>query len=121
MPSWFSLMAYGKQGYSEIIERNCQLAQWLGEQIDASDVFELLSSVRLNGVCFTFASEKNKISIDVVKKYLKSLQKKGDVFLTPTVYKEIPAIRISITNWRITQKDVEVAWNAMLQEAIEYL
>ncbi len=121
MPSWFSLMAYGKQGYSEIIERNCQLAQWLGEQIDASDVFELLSPVRLNGVCFTFAAEKNKISIDVVKKYLKSLQKKGDVFLTPTVYKEIPAIRISITNWRTTQKDVEVAWKAMLQEAVEYL
>lgn len=77
MPSWFSLMAYGKQGYAEIVERNCQMAQWLGKQIDASDAFELLSPVRLNGVCFTFATEKNKISVDVVKKYLKSLQKKG--------------------------------------------
>ena len=70
-------MAYGKQGYAEIVERNCQIAQWLGKQIDASDAFELLSPVRLNGVCFTFATEKNKISVDVVKKYLKSLQKKG--------------------------------------------
>jgi glutamate/tyrosine decarboxylase-like PLP-dependent enzyme len=120
MPSWFSLMAYGKQGYAEIVERNCQLAQWLGKQIDASDHFELLSPVRLNGICFTLATKKDKISVGVVKEYLKRLQKNGDVFLTPTVYKEIPAIRVSITNWRTTQEDLELAWKGMLKEAAEY-
>ena len=117
MPSWFSLMAYGKQGYAEIVERNCQLAQWLGQQIDQSDMFELLSPVRLNGICFTLATRKEKISVGVVREYLKRLQKKGDVFLSPTVYKDIPAIRVSITNWRTTRADVELAWQGMLQEA----
>jgi glutamate/tyrosine decarboxylase-like PLP-dependent enzyme len=117
MPSWFSLMAYGKQGYAEIVERNCQSAQWLGHQIHASKAFKLLAPVRLNGVCFTIVTGKEKVSIEIVKKYLKNLQKNGAVFLTPTVYKEIPAIRVSITNWRTTQDDVKFAWEAMLQEA----
>lgn len=121
LPSWFSLMAYGKQGYAEIVERNCQLANRLGNQIEDSDVFDLLSPVRLNGICFTFAKEKEKLSNEVIKKYLKSLQKNGDVYLTPTVYKELPAIRVSITNWRTTQADVDLAWNAMLCEASEYI
>lgn len=41
--------------------------------------------------------------------------------LTPTVYKDIPAIRVSITNWRTTQDDVEIAWQAIQQEATEFL
>lgn len=121
MPSWFSLMAYGKQGYAEIVERNCQLAQWLGAQIDASDAFKLLAPVRLNGLCFTFAMKEDPVSLDVVKDYLNSLKKKGDVFLTPTVYNDIPAIRVSISNWRTTQEDVEIAWQAMRREIKEYI
>ncbi len=116
LPSWFSLMAYGKQGYAEIVERNCQLAQWLGKQIDTSDGFVLLSPVRLNGIVFTIKVEKEELSVEVVKEYLNRLQRNGDVFLTPTVYKDIPAIRVSITNWRTTQEDVELAWAAMQKE-----
>lgn len=119
MPSWFTLMAYGKQGYAEIVERNCLLAQRLGQEISNSEVFELLSPVHLNGICFTF-SEKENLSIELVKEYLKNLQKNGDVFLTPTVYKGIPAIRASVTNWRTTQADVDVAWKAILQESRQY-
>ena len=121
IPSWFSLMAYGKQGYAEIVERNCQLAQWLGAQIDDSDTFELLAPVRLNGVCFTFTPEADPVSLEVVKDYLNSLKEKGDVFLTPTVYNDIPAIRVSISNWRTTQEDVEIAWQAMRREIKEYI
>ena len=120
MPSWFSLMAYGKQGYAEIVERNCQLAQWLGTQIDLSDTFKLLSPVRLNGICFTFAMGEDTASLEVVKDYLNSLKEKGDVFLTPTVHKGIPAIRVSITNWRTTQEDVEIAWRVMCREIYGY-
>ena len=116
MPSWFSLMAYGKQGYAEIVERNCQLAQWLGTQIDLSDTFKLLSPVRLNGICFTLAAEQDTVSLEVIKDYLNSLKENGDVFLTPTVYNDIPAIRVSVTNWRTTQEDMEIAWRAMQRE-----
>ncbi|MBT3187819.1 MAG: aspartate aminotransferase family protein [Anaerolineae bacterium] len=121
MPSWFSLMAYGKEGYTEIVERNCQLAEWLGKEINRSEFFKLLAPVHLNGICFTFKVDKNTVSLNIIKEYLNMLKENGDVFLTPTVYQGIPAIRISIANWRTTQKDVEIAWQAMQEEIGEYI
>ena len=51
-----------------------------------------------------------------VLQYLKILLEAGDIFLTPTEYKGIAAIRISITNWRTTERDLEIAWQALQQE-----
>ncbi len=121
IPSLFSLLAYGKQGYREIIERNCQLASWLGSQIEQSDAFELLAPVRLNGICFTFAAGKEEASLEVIKEYLNRLKESGDVFLTPTVYQERAAIRVSIANWSTTQADVDIVWQAICREIKQFL
>ena len=117
MPSWFTLLAYGRQGYAEIVERCCQLAGWLGEQIASSADFELLAPVRLNGVCFSLAAEIR--SPAALQKYQKALQRSGAVFLTPTIYQGIPALRASITNWRTAPADLELAWAAMRELAGE--
>ena len=121
LPSWFSLMAYGKEGYTEIVERNCQLAEWLGKEIDGSDIFKLLAPVHLNGICFTFKKGEGTASFELVKAYLKKLKEKGDVFLTPTVYKGTPAIRVSIANWKTSPKDVEIAWQSIQREVEKYI
>jgi hypothetical protein len=34
--------------------------------------------------------------------------------MTPTTYMGVPAIRAAFSNWRTGEKDVEIAWNAML-------
>jgi glutamate/tyrosine decarboxylase-like PLP-dependent enzyme len=117
LPAWFTLMAYGTHGYTEIVERNCDLAHWLGQKIGASKAFALLSPVRLNGVCFTLAMRGNSPTMNDIQRYLKLLRNSGRVFLTPTVFKGIPAMRVSVTNWRTTQADIEVAWVAIQQTA----
>lgn len=112
LPSWFTLMAYGRLGHAEIVERNCRLAQSLGAKIDASEQFKLLSPVRMNGLCFTLASKK-PVTLAAIHAYLKMVRQDGVLFLTPTLYQDMPAIRISITNWRTTQEDVDITWESL--------
>lgn len=113
LPAWMSLMAYGRQGYANIVATCCAHACWLGQQIDRHPHFRLLAPVRLNGVCFTLTTVSGPEDAHQVRAYLHRIEENGDLFLTPTVYAGLPAMRISVTNWRTRQADVERAWAAM--------
>lgn len=115
LPTLFTLLAYGKNGYAQIVEENCRLAGWLGNLISNSEQFELLSPVRMNGICFTLKSNEIPVGAQEIKNYLLKLKKNGGVFLTPTTYQSLPAIRASISNWRTTKEDMVTAWEAMQQ------
>jgi glutamate/tyrosine decarboxylase-like PLP-dependent enzyme len=111
LPAWCTLIAYGRAGYREIIERNCSLAHTVGEWIKTSQDFLLLSPVRLNVVCFTL--NRQDITYESIQQFLDKIRDDGRVYFTPTVYKEIPAIRMAISNWQTTQKDIEIAWDVL--------
>ncbi|MBW4626713.1 MAG: hypothetical protein KME49_14730 [Brasilonema octagenarum HA4186-MV1] len=113
LPAWFSLIAYGAQGYQDIVERDCELAQLLGEKIRSCRDFKLLAPVRLNVVCFTLSVDGQEIRLDTIKKFLEMLHDSGKVFLTPTVYGSAPAIRAAFSNWRTQQIDVQILWEAL--------
>ncbi len=111
LPVWFTLMAYGRAGYQEIVESCCDLAEQLGRWIDASAAFTLLAPVRMNGVCFTLAHDRDDQAIHA---YLARLRDDGRVFLTPTHFQGRPAIRASLSNWLTQEADLTLAWAAML-------
>lgn len=109
LPAWFSLMAYGKEGYAEIIERNCAMAEKLGNWLNQSEYFELLSPIKLNIVCFTL---KNGNS-ESVKQFLVRVRDHGKAFFTPTIYKGKPAIRAAISNWQTQSNDIDITIQAL--------
>jgi len=114
LPVWFTLKAYGKKGYQEIVERNHRHAQQLSAKIQADHRFELLAPARLNIVCFTLNNHSSEpISQAQVKSFLHHLASTGEVFLSPTVYDGIPAIRAAFSNWRTQETDVLQAWEAL--------
>ncbi len=107
LPSWFTLMAYGKEGHAEIVERNCAMAAKLGDWIEHSKAYTLLSPVRLNIVCFTLTRED--LTPEVIKEFLSRVREDGRVFFTPTMYKGVPAIRAAISNWLTAEADIDIA------------
>ncbi len=111
LPSWFTLMAYGKEGYQEIVERNCDAARHLGDLIKSSDDFKLLAPVRMNVVCFTLGQDD--LTPETIGKFLDAVKDDGRVFFTATVYNGIPAIRAAISNWLTQKEDVELAYNVL--------
>lgn len=111
LPAWFSLLAYGKDGYRDIVEQNCAMAEKLGAKIASSKEFRLLAPVQMNVVCFTLNGD---MDAEKVKSFLAKLRDDGRVFMTPTIYLGTPGIRAAFSNWRTEEKDVDMAWQAML-------
>lgn len=112
LPVWFSLLAYGRQGYQEIVENSVAMALEFDSFIVQNDNFELLAPTRLNNVCFTLAGDHNQEKVNL---FLTNLNDRGKVFMTPTVYKNRKGIRASFVNWRTTEKDIQIATAEMLE------
>jgi glutamate/tyrosine decarboxylase-like PLP-dependent enzyme len=111
LPSWFTLIAYGKKGHTEIVERNCACAVELGEHISASAHFKLLAPVRMNVVCFTLKEEA--LTFERIQQFLHAIMLDGRIFFTPTIYKGIPAIRAAISNWQTTSSDIRLTMEVL--------
>lgn len=120
LPAWFTLMAYGRAGYQEIVERTCDLARQLGDAIETSANFTLLAPVRMNVVCFTLAVDPGQLSMAVIDQFLAQLRDDGRVFLTRTNYQGTPAIRAAFSNWRTTANDIKIAWQAIQEVAAQF-
>ena len=111
LPSWFTLMAYGREGYRDIVERNCHVAFSFGELFKNSERFRLLAPVRMNVVCYTLSNAN--VSAEDIRKFLDAVRDDGRAFFTPTVYKGIHAIRLAVSNWLTDDHDVEVTYRAL--------
>lgn len=109
LPAWFTLTAYGSAGHQEIVERNCRLAQALGERIAASRPFELLAPVRLNIVCFALRQPERSDC------FIRAVRDTGVAVVTPTNLRGVPAVRAAFSNWRTQDEDLERVWPALLQ------
>ncbi|WP_307272055.1 pyridoxal-dependent decarboxylase [Chryseobacterium sp. W4I1] len=110
LPAWFSIMAYGKKGYQDIVENNIKRSQQFGQLIKNSNDFKLLAPVRLNTICFTLKDERKQ---DAVGKFLEMLNGTGKVFMTPTFYNGHKGIRAAFVNWRTGDKDIQIIFDVM--------
>ncbi|WP_369765749.1 aspartate aminotransferase family protein [Flavobacterium sp. WC2429] len=115
LPVWFSLLAYGKQGYQDIIENSVAMALRFDAFISENENFELLAPTRLNNVCFTLAGDHNQ---EKVNQFLTHLNEKGKVFMTPTVYQNRKGLRASFVNWRTNENDIQIVMNEMKESLL---
>ncbi len=107
LPAWFSITAYGRSGYAEIVSRGILLANLFAEMLIKTDLYFLVAPVRLNVVCFAI---KNKESNESARNALiTSLRKENKFFVTPTFHNGYHCLRAAFVNWQTQQRDIDLA------------
>ena len=89
------------------------MAKLLAERIRASKYFEVLCPTRLNVVCFTLSKDTGSASSGDVRDFLGQLTSDGKVCMTATTYKGSAGIRAALCNWRASERDVQIAYEAL--------
>ncbi|MDN5476361.1 MAG: pyridoxal-dependent decarboxylase [Chryseobacterium sp.] len=105
LPTWFTLKAYGKEGYQNIVRNNIQNAQKFSVFVENHPALQLLSETRLNCVCFSLKENPEKSS-----KLLDIINENEKIFMTPTKLNNKAGIRAAFVNWRTSDKDLDVAF-----------
>jgi aromatic-L-amino-acid/L-tryptophan decarboxylase len=107
---WMSLKEHGIGRYIQVIEKNLKQALYLEEQIKIHHELEMLTPVTMNIVCFRYkleyASEDERTTFN--KELLIQLQEQGIAAPSSTVLHGRYAIRVSITNQRTKQSDLDL-------------
>lgn len=107
---WAALRSLGRQGLTELVERNCRQARRFGEALSQAG-FEVLSEVHLNQVLVAFGDAEQ------TRRTIAALQLDGTCWCGATVWQGRTAMRISVCSWATTDEDVERAIAAMIRVA----
>jgi glutamate/tyrosine decarboxylase-like PLP-dependent enzyme len=116
---WMTLMAYGKKGYAEMVDRDCAMARLFADKLEASGLLRLMGPVRLNGFAFTL--NKDHVSDDEILLLRQKIRLDGGAFLNHTKVLGVPAMRCSLSNWGIQEEDVEAVAASVIRCAAEML
>ncbi len=96
-----ALQSLGRAGVAEMIEGSCARARQFAEGIAGLDGCEVLNEVVLNQVLFRFADD------DATNAMLAAVQASGEAWMAGTTWDERAAIRLSVSNWRTSERDIE--------------
>jgi glutamate/tyrosine decarboxylase-like PLP-dependent enzyme len=110
-PAYAALRQLGRDGVAELVERCCRHAHSLTTRIGALPGAEVLWEPTINQGLVRFLDQKiaatesdhDRRTDEVIAAILKT----GEAFFGGTTWRGRRAMRISVTNWRTTDADVE--------------
>ncbi|HMI20499.1 MAG TPA: aminotransferase class V-fold PLP-dependent enzyme [Sphingomonas sp.] len=109
---WAALKFLGQSGLEDLIERCCRHAKRFAEGLAAAG-YEILNDVVLNQVVAAYGDDEQMARI------ISSIQGSGTCWLGPTHWKGRFAMRISVSSWATTDRDVEQSLRAMVDATIQ--
>lgn len=107
---WAALKSMGRQGLSELVERNCRQARKLATGLHQAGI-EVLNDVVLNQVVVSFGSDRRTNNV------IARIQDEGECWCGGTVWHDRVAMRISVSSWATTDEDIERSLSAILRAA----
>ena len=102
LPVYATLLAYGRAGHRDMLERQIRLARRLADFIDSHEAYELLprSTPRTVYIIVLFRAKQDDLNGELAKK----INSAGKMYVSGTVWEGEQACRIAISNWKV---DVE--------------
>ena len=110
-PVYAALRSLGWQGVAALVERACEHARHFGAALAELPGCEVLNEVVLNQVLFRFGSDEQTDAV------LAAVQASGEAWMSGTVWEGRRAIRISVSNWSTSERDVDRALSAFAAAA----
>ncbi len=107
---WAAIRSLGRDGFRDLIERNCRLAKVFAERLQEAG-FEVLNEVVLNQVLVSFGSAEE------TRRVIAGVQNEGTCWCGGTEWHGRTAMRISVSSWATTNEDVERSLAAILRIA----
>ena len=104
---WAALKTLGLSGLAELIERNCRQARWLSAQLSEAGC-SILNDVVLNQIVVSFGSDAE------TRRVIAAVQEGGTCWCGGTRWHGRDAMRISVSSWATTQRDLECTFAAIL-------
>jgi glutamate/tyrosine decarboxylase-like PLP-dependent enzyme len=107
IPIWAALKTLGRKGLSQMIEGHCEKARQFADGFRKAG-FSILNEVVLNQVLVSFGDSATTLEI------IRKIQEDGTCWCGGTTWQGKSAMRISISSWATTDRDVEMSLAAML-------
>jgi glutamate/tyrosine decarboxylase-like PLP-dependent enzyme len=112
VPVWAALRQLGVDGLARLIDRCCLMAERFAISLEAADDVEVMHQ-ELNQVVVRFTSagqDDDAHTHDVISK----VQRQGTCYPSATVWRGLAAMRLSVSNWRTDEDDVDRSVQAIL-------
>jgi glutamate/tyrosine decarboxylase-like PLP-dependent enzyme len=106
-PTYAALRELGRQGIAELVERCCEHAHALVTRLGALPGAEVVWLPVINQGLVRFTDDRR--TDDVIAAAMAT----GEVFFGGTTWRGIRAMRVSVSNWRTSEGDVERAVRAI--------
>jgi glutamate/tyrosine decarboxylase-like PLP-dependent enzyme len=107
---WAALRSLGREGLSDLIERNCRLARRFAAELHGGGC-EILNEVILNQVLVSFGDAAR------TRQVIGRVQRDGTCWCGPTEWQGRTAMRISVSSWATRDEDVDRSMAAILRAA----
>jgi glutamate/tyrosine decarboxylase-like PLP-dependent enzyme len=114
-----ALRSLGRSGLVDLIERDCALARRMAAHLAGGPGVRILNEVVLNQVLVRFdgpaGDADGSLGDARTRAVIDAVQRDGTCWLGGTVWAGRAAMRVSISNWRTTESDIDLSAAAILR------
>lgn len=108
--AYAALKHLGRSGVRDLVERCCARARQMADLLRQHEGVKILNQVVLNQVLVRFRD-----SDEETREVITRVQQEGTCWLGGTTWHGMAAMRISVSNWSTSERDIEISAEAILK------